>query len=280
VHSSVECLHKSQLRWINDTTLMPLVNSNFDADEVNDIYRHDYDGEILRLSFWLSSIVDEEEDPDAELLEMREKALLVLNNLVHRDSDSQDGIMTANSFMVTQAAAVCSIYAQCVPRDFPCENRLTEQDWNYMTEDIEKHWTDSSPRVFRQWKTALAELFKWSRQGERDAGRYIRLQQCVLLESLAHSGGRVPVNALSLGVFLMKKCTEFGGAIALNSKLVSLWDYAEFVADYYSMIRLYNKTFPKVLEWRERTVAQHRMMFSNPSATGDGRYCDDWSGVD
>jgi hypothetical protein len=59
----------------------------------------------------------------------------------------------------------------------------------------------------------------------------------------------------------MKKYMECSGTIALKSKLVSLRDYAEFVADYYSMIRLYNKTFPKILEWRERMIAQHRMMF-------------------
>jgi hypothetical protein len=42
------------------TSLMSFVHSNFDAEDVNDTYRHDYDDDILLLSLWLSSFIDEE----------------------------------------------------------------------------------------------------------------------------------------------------------------------------------------------------------------------------
>ena len=36
-------------------------------------------------------------------------------------------------------------------------------------------------------------------------------------------------------------------------------DISEFLADYYSMIRLYNIALPKLQAWRDRALAQHNM---------------------
>jgi hypothetical protein len=131
--------------------------------------------------------------------------------------------------------------------------------WDYRAEDIDGHWSSCHPRVLCQWKSAFAEIFKWLHQVKKFGPEFIQLNQCSLIQNRPHFGPVAP-NAFSFSIFVVKKVLEHGGAAALKKTLHSSRDYADFIADFYAMIRLYEDAFPRILDWRDRSVAQHHMM--------------------
>jgi len=262
--SGLECLRKALCYWIHSSTLAPLVNLDFEAQDIRNIYRHDQDGAMLHLSLWL--VMNNNEDADnafRELAEIKQMAFGTLNNLIIwqgeklRAKECQNGMRS--SIIGAQAMSFSSLFSRCIPQQWPCKQRM-ERAWEYTAEDVDKYWTNSHTRVFRQWKSAFSEMLQWASKTETNGYEYILAQQFALVQHHPPFEVVIPVNSLSLGTFLMKKCMEYGGAAALQTNLVSQRDYAEFVADYYSMIRLYNATFPKMLEWHDRMVVQHQMM--------------------
>jgi len=113
--------------------------------------------------------------------------------------------------------------------------------------------------VFRAWKNAFLEAFKWAKDAEALDYKYVLISQVVLSEELQRHG-TIHMNAFSIGIFVIKKCMEDGGADMLLRNCVTQRDVSDLIADFYSMMRLYNDTFPKMLEWRERCVAQRNMV--------------------
>ena len=243
-----------------------MCNSRLRDDNFNirDAYRYDFDGELMRLAVSLSlNAHQEEEGPEGEQVRhMHEAALSTLNNFVlYRGQKIQERERSVglDSPLGRQMDPIVTIFATCIPRRWPCESEVMERTWAYTAEEVLEYWENGHPRVFRNWKYGLAETFKWLSQMNSAGYEYVLIHQFALISQIPHVGG-VPVSALSFALFLVKKCMEHGGITQLTKTLVSKRDYAEFIADYYSMIRLYNEAFPMILDWRDRTMARHHMI--------------------
>jgi tetratricopeptide (TPR) repeat protein len=232
-----------------------------DEDHIRDFYRYDIDGELMRLTVSLASTGD-----DLAAAEIREIAFIVLNNLILneggklRELHRQRGL---DSPIITHFQSFAGIFAKYFPNRWPCANDAAgvvwEHSWDY-TEDIDAYWTNNHPKVFRQWKTALSEAFKWLPQAEKCAPhQFILLSQCSLLQRSLTEVDGIAVNAFSLALFMMKMSLEHGGSSALTRTLVSQRDYAKLISNFYSMIRLYKEAFPEIIDWRDRALAQDNM---------------------
>jgi tetratricopeptide (TPR) repeat protein len=228
-----------------------------DEDRIRDVYRYDIDGELMRLTLSLASSGD-----DLNAFQIRDMAFGALHNLILNEGGRLQQLhrnIGLDSPLVTHARSLASTVAKYFPSSWPCE-KTWERNWNYTEEDIDGYWTSSNPKVFRRWKAALSEAFKWLRQAENCDHQYILLNQFSLLQQFATQAGSVTVNAFSLGTFLMKIALEHGGTSALTRTLVSQRDYAKLTSNFYSMVRLYMDFFPEVIDWRNRALAQERML--------------------
>jgi hypothetical protein len=252
VHPSTKA---SLLMELNDEFAM---QSHYDDQHWRGFYRYGLDDEIMRLALSLESIGDNEE----ELYELRKIAFMVLNNSILSNGVKLRQSLNRDSPLFALSMSFNSVYNQHIPKQWPGKEYYFEEIHEPTQEDVEEYWRNENPRVFRMWKSALFETFKWLRESEKyDLLQYILLNQFTMVNNLPTSGGKVPISCYSFGAFLVKRSMEHGGAIAFTKHLINQRDFAKLIADFYTMTRLYSKEFPKMLDWQDTMVAQDRMAF-------------------
>jgi hypothetical protein len=235
--------------------------SDYDDQHWRGFYRYGLDDEIMRLALSLESIGDDTE----ELYELRYIAFMVLNNSILSNGGKLRESLNRDSPPFAPSISFDSVYNQHIPKPWPGRAEFNfEESYEPTLEDVEEYWRNENPRVFRMWKAALFETFKWLREAETYdlISQYILLNQFTVLNNVhSTSGGKVPITCYLFGTFLVKRSMEHGGAIAFTKHLINQRDFANLIADFYAMIRLYSKVFPKMLDWKDTVVAQYSMTF-------------------
>lgn len=225
-----------------------------DEDEtITQCFRTDRDGDLLRLISWVSPLVESDVDADDKLQEMQQMAFVTMNNLLAKGYEIQR-ILSQESELSKLATDLVGIFTRHIPKTWPNKEALG-QDWECTAEQADVYFSNSHPRVFRRWKSALSEVLLWAQEAEPLGFQYILLNQVTMLENLSHYG-TIPANVFSMGTFVMKKCIETGGAKALRNCLRGKRDYCEFFAEYSDMLCLYNDTFPRLSAWKEGVLVE------------------------
>lgn len=263
------CIGKDHLRkalchWaFQHISCHDLTHGAPDDENILPIYQKDEEGQLLRLISWASPLVDNVEDPDDELLEIRDQAYVALSNLILSKGHDLRGAFCGRKGQASPISrltiSIGSVINQSFPRQWPCEKTF-EREWNYSADEVYAYFVKNHPRVFCRWKAALLQLLSWAKEAEAYNYQITLINQVIVTVDYLQQHGSIQVCQFSLAVFSLKKCMESGGAAVVLRNLSSQRDVSEFIADYYSLVRLYNEAIPKLLAWHDRTMAQHNMI--------------------
>jgi len=235
--------------------LAQVVNSSLEErHEIKFIYQQDIDGDAMKAACWLTTTNEENRD----FVEAKQMAVIFLNNLLVMKFQSERRKLQdlgRHSPLIQKLQKLTVLYNTCLPsRLWPCVKEM-EYEWSYTARDIDAFWKANNPQIFRRWKAAFQELFQWLQGAEDDADMLLLFLQGVSFEESLR--GRLALNVYMVGIFLLKKCLEYGGTAALKQSLNHQRDYSELVADCYSLLRLFKMMCPKIVEFIEAAKAQH-----------------------
>ena len=232
-----------------------LVNGGFDRDDILRIYRNDFDGDAMRIASWFSF---EEGNGEVEIAWQTVYTLLrpLLVLFVRREREDLR-LKGPEESTARHIHKLVYLYNVCLPsRMWPCETE-SESEWMYTADDIDKYWNDNNPQVFRSWKRAFRRLLDWLLDTEDSADKMLLLMEGMgFEESLS---GRLTLDCNMVGIFFLKRCLQYGGAVALKKSLTHQRDYSELVADCYVHFRLLKTGFSRLVEYNDYVVAQANM---------------------
>jgi len=185
-------------------------------------------------------------------------ALVVLNNIVSEGGRRRKELNPSHPIYIT-LMSFNETHSLHIPTPWPGDNMgncpLRNQEW------LEEYWREEDPNVFRLWKAGIFECLKIVQRMEQISDQFILITKDIMIHS---NRGRVFMDCYSFPIFLVQKALENNGAVALSRKLIKQKDFAKLISDYYAMVALYNDTFPEIIEWRDRTIAQHQSLHNLP----------------
>lgn len=262
-----ECVRQKSLLkplcyWIRQSIFFgqhPLTEQP-DEEELLRMYRNDCDSQLLRVIAWSSQLIESGEDSEG-LLELTRLPNAGFNNLISKSVVLRAAVSRTGSPIEVVNQALNSVVSENFPHKWPCEETL-ELGWNYSADNIYMYFSKRNPRDFRRWKNAFQKLLKWAQDAEPYNVQITLFAQGIMTACIQQTGRVELKYFLTIGLFGMKKSMESGGAESLMRKVVTQRDVSELIADYYSMIRLYNVSLPKALAWRDAFSARQNMMSS------------------
>ena len=182
--------------------------------------------------------------------------LLVLNSIVQEGHRRRKKLNPSHPIYIT-LMSFHETHSLHIPTPWPGDDMgqctLRNQEW------LEEYWREEDPNVFRLWKAGIFKCLKIVQKMEHISDQFILITKDIIIHS---NRGRVFMDCYSFPLFLVKKALENDGAVALSRKLIKQKDFAKLIIDYYAMVELYNDTFPEIIEWRDRTIAQHQSLYN------------------